>query len=210
MNMSLSYDDIRDLPLYKKLIGYLMFLAFLFALFYFLLYLPKLHEIESQESQIHKLEQEIIIKRIQAKNLRLYKEELKLLGEKYNMLLQQLPNKDMIDMILMNIASYERKEHLDSLLFKPGNEIKEGFYAIVPVQLKIKGTYKQIGKFFVDITNLPRIVAIKDFRFSNPEDKGGIVQLTADCNIETFRYIPETKQNSGKNKRVKNTGAEKR
>ena len=199
--MALTFQDIQGLPFYKKFLILLVVLGVLFGLFYYFIYMPKLDEVASLRAQLRQLDQQVIQKRKLVRNLRQFRKEFALLKKKYDESLRQLPNKEMIDKILMDIARFERKENLESILFKPKKEIKAGFYAIVPVQIQIHGTYHQIGNFFVDIVNLPRIVNIKSFKLSKPKDVNGEVVLTADCAIETYRYIPESERPKKKGRR---------
>ena len=202
--MALTFKDIQDLPFYKKFLILIVILGILFGLFYYFIYMPKLDEVASLQAQLRRLDQQVIQKRKLVRNLKQFRKEFALLKKKYDESLRQLPNREMIDKILMDIAKFERKENLESILFKPKKEVKMGFYAVVPVQIKIRGTYHQIGKFFVDIANLPRIVNIKSFKFSNPKDVNGAIFLTADCAIETYRYIPESERTPKKSRRRKN------
>ena len=207
--MALTFQDIQDLPFYKKFLILIVILMILFGLFYYFIYMPKLDEIASLRSQLRRLDQQVIQKRKLVRNIAQFRKEFALLKKKFNESLRQLPNREMIDRILMDIAKFERKENLESILFKPKNEIKKGFYAVVPVQIQIRGTYHQIGKFFEDIANLSRIVNVKGYKFTKPKDEDGIVLLTADCAIETYRYIPESERAPKKTGRRKNVRKKK-
>lgn len=207
--MALTFQDIQDLPFYKKFLILIVILTILFGLFYYFIYMPKLDEIASLRSQLRRLDQQVIQKRKLVRNIAQFRKEFALLKKKFNESLRQLPNREMIDRILMDIAKFERKENLESILFKPKNEIKKGFYAVVPVQIQIRGTYHQIGKFFEDIANLSRIVNVKGYKFTKPKDEDGIVLLTADCAIETYRYIPESERAPKKTGRRKNVRKKK-
>ena len=203
--MTLSYKDIQDQPFYKKFLLLVVILAILFGLFYYFFYRPKVQEAADLQRQCRELDQQIALKKRQVRDIEKYRREFKALLRDYELSLRQLLNKEMIDKILMDIAKFERKENLESILFKPENEIKQSFYAVVPMQIKIRGTYHKIGKFFEDIANLPRIVNVKAFKFANPKDEGGVVSLMADCAIETYRYIP-VKERSKKKGSVKGNG----
>jgi len=207
--MALTFRDIQDLPFYKKFLILIIILAILFGLFYYFIYLPKTEEVASLKSQVRRLDQQLVQKRKLVRDLKQFKQEFALLKKKLDESLRQLPNKEMIDKILMDIAKFERKENLESILFKPKKEVKRDFYAIVPVQIQIRGTYHQIGKLFEDIINLPRIVNVKGYKFSKPKDNDGIIALTADCAIETYRYIPESERAPKKTGRKKNARKKK-
>jgi len=207
--MALTFQDIQELPFYKKFLIIILILAVLFGLFYYFIYMPKLEEINRLRSQYRRLDQQVIQKRKLVKNIAQFRKEFALLKKKLEASLRQLPNKEMIDKILLDIARFERKENLESILFKPKKEIKRNFYAIVPVQIQIRGTYHQVGKFFEDIVNLPRIVNVKGYKFFQPKDADGLIILTTDCAIETYRYIPESERAPKKTRRKRNVKKKK-
>ena len=207
--MALTFQDILEYPFYKKFLIIVVILAVLFGLFYYFVYMPKLDEVAGLRSRLRRLDQQVIQKRKLVRNIEQFRKEFALLKKKFDASLRQLPNREMIDRILMDIAKFERKENLESILFKPKKEIKRDFYAVVPVQIQIRGTYHQIGKFFEDIVNLPRIVNVKGYKFYKPKDMEGLVIVTADCAIETYRYIPESERAHKKTGRKKNVRKKK-
>jgi len=207
--MALTFQDIRALPFYKKFLIIFLILALLFGLFYYFIYMPKTAEVADLKNKLSVLDRQLFKKRKLVRNIKQFKKEYAVLKVKLEKSLRQLPNKEMIDMILRDIAKFERRENLESILFKPGKEVRQGFYAVVPIGVQVKGTYHKIGKFFQDIVNLPRIVNIRGFKFTKPKDLDGIIFLTADCSIETYRYIPERERAPKKKGRKKNARSKK-
>jgi len=207
--MALTFQDLQALPFYKKFLILLIIVAVLFGLFFYFIYMPQQDEIARLKSQIRVIDRELFEKRKLVSHFKQFQKECTVLKVKLEKSLRQLPNKEMIDMILRDIAKFQREENLESILFKPGKEIRQGFYAVVPVNIQVKGTYHKIGKFFQDIVNLPRIVNVRGFTFSKPKDMDGIVFLTANCAIETYRYIPERERAPKKKGRRKNVRRKK-
>ena len=62
--------------------------------------------------------------------------------------LKQLPNKKEIDKLLQDISYHAIESGLVVLLFKPQKEIKKNFYAEIPVDIKLSGTYHDQAIFF--------------------------------------------------------------
>src|SRR5262249_9814312 len=72
-------------------------------------------------------------------------------------------------------------------LFKPAaQERMADFYAELPINVKITGSYHDMGAFASDVAQLPRIVTLNDLSIVN--DKG---TLTMDAVAKTFRYLDE-------------------
>ena len=76
--------------------------------------------------------------------------------------------------------------------FQPGSEKSNGFYAELPIKIKLVGTYHDFGNFVSGIAALPRIVTLHDIQIA-PVDasKGGYDSLTMDVTAKTYRYIED-------------------
>ncbi|MHB1094476.1 type IV pilus inner membrane component PilO, partial [Sulfuriferula sp.] len=70
-------------------------------------------------------------------------------------------------------------------LFKPGTEKIGDFYAELPINVRLTGTYHDLGAFASDIAQLPRIVTLHDIEIS--PDKNGV--LTMNAVVKTYRYL---------------------
>jgi type IV pilus assembly protein PilO len=72
-------------------------------------------------------------------------------------------------------------------VFKPGGESRKDFYAELPIQLKLTGSYHDLGSFAGDIAKLSRIVTLNDVNLA-PSREG---VMTLDVTAKTFRYLDE-------------------
>jgi type IV pilus assembly protein PilO len=63
------------------------------------------------------------------------------------------------------------------------------FYAEMPIQIKIKGNYHDIGAFATDISKLSRIVTLNDLSITpmNKDTKDSV--LSMDAVAKTYRYL---------------------
>lgn len=103
--------------------------------------------------------------------------------------LAELPNKKEIPTLLTSIASLAKDNGLDVLQFKPGKEKPQGFYAEVPVSLKLVGSYHEVAMFAYDVSNLARIVNINNLKLDSPKMDGGRNVLSVECLATTFRFV---------------------
>jgi len=78
---------------------------------------------------------------------------------------------------------------LEFELFRPGNERPADFYAELPIEMKVTGTYHQFGKFVSGVAALPRIVTMHDFSMGPMNDKTG--KMTMQITAKTYRYLDE-------------------
>jgi type IV pilus assembly protein PilO len=61
------------------------------------------------------------------------------------------------------------------------------FYAELPIQLRITGSYHDFGAFATDISRLSRIVTLNDIGLTAGKDG----QLIMDAVAKTYRYLDE-------------------
>jgi type IV pilus assembly protein PilO len=124
-------------------------------------------------------------KKRQAVNLDAYKQQLKDIEHSFGALLKQLPNKSEMDALLTDINQAGLGRGLQFELFKPGTEKIGDFYAELPINVRLTGTYHDLGAFASDIAQLPRIVTLHDIEIS--PDKNGV--LTMNAVVKTYRYL---------------------
>jgi type IV pilus assembly protein PilO len=75
-------------------------------------------------------------------------------------------------------------------LFKPAtSEVLSEFYAELPINIRVTGSYYDMGAFASDISKLSRIVLLNDVNLAlNTKDSGG---LTMDAVAKTYRYLDD-------------------
>ena len=134
------------------------------------------------------LKQGYINKKKQAVNLDLHRQQLREIDTQFGALLRQLPNKSQMDALLVDINQAGLGRGLQFELFKPaGQENAREFYAELPIQVKVVGTYHDMGAFASDVGQLSRIVTLNDVKI----DAGKDGNLTMEAVARTFRYLDE-------------------
>lgn len=121
----------------------------------------------------------------QSINLDALRKQKDKVGEYVLTLEKQLPSKAEMDALLSDINQAGLGRGLQFELFKPGQVIVKDYYAELPIDIKISGSYHDIGSFNSDIANLPRIVTLNNM--SLVAGKEG--NLTLDAVAKTFRYL---------------------
>jgi type IV pilus assembly protein PilO len=157
--------------------------------FVFLLYLPKQEEYSASQEQNEKLTAKLREDQAIAADLPRFKAEYEKMNKQLEQALKELPNEKEIPTLLTTISSLAKESGLDVLRFKPGNEIPQGFYAQVPVDLKLVGSYHQVASFFYSVGDLPRIVNISNVKLGGPKASPGGILLSVDCLATTFRFL---------------------
>src|SRR5688572_103873 len=148
----------------------------------------QIDELEAGRDEETKLKQSYLDKKRQAVNLDLHRQQLREIDTQFGALLRQLPNRSQMDALLVDINQAGLGRGLQFELFRPAqNEIARDFYAELPIQLKVIGTYHDMGAFASDVGQLSRIVTLNDVKIDTGKD--GV--LTMDAVARTFRYLDD-------------------
>ena len=132
-------------------------------------------------------------KQQRAANLDAYRAQLGEMERSFGAMLRQLPGKTEVPSLLVDISQTGLAAGLQEKLFQPGVEKSNGFYAELPIKIKLVGTYHQFGSFVSGIAALPRIVTLHDIQITPAGDikNGGYDNLTMDVTAKTYRYIED-------------------
>ena len=130
-------------------------------------------------------------KQQRAANLDAYKAQLAEMERTFGAMLRQLPGKTEVPNLLVDISQTGLAAGLQEKLFQPGSEKSNGFYAELPIKIKLVGSYHQFGAFVSGIAALPRIVTLHDIQITPVETKGSYDNLTMDVTAKTYRYIED-------------------
>jgi type IV pilus assembly protein PilO len=171
----LSIREVGNWPLLPKialLAAILVVIVALGALFDWKDQWDTLGAAQNEEDQ---LKSQYSQKKAKAINFDLYVQQLKEVEQSFGALVKQLPNRAEIDALLTDINQAGLGRGLTFELFRPASQERmQDFYAELPINLRITGTYHDMGAFASDVAQLPRIVT-----------------LTLDAVAKTFRYLDE-------------------
>jgi type IV pilus assembly protein PilO len=160
---------------------------------FFLLWQGQNEEIERGRVEVDSLKQKFLEKKKLAVNLEAYKQQRAEIEQSFGALLKQLPNKSEMDALLIDINQAGLGRGLVFELFRPSpTENFTEFYAELPVNLRVTGTYHDLGAFASDVSKMPRIVLLTDLKI-DPPNKDGI--LAMDAVAKTYRYLDEDEAN---------------
>lgn len=164
---------------------------------------PLLQKAEADEMD---LRSQFENKQQRAANLDAYRAQLGEMERSFGAMLRQLPGKTEVPNLLVDISQTGLAAGLQEKLFQPGSEKSNGFYAELPIKIKLVGTYHQFGNFVSGIAALPRIVTLHDIQITPVSDtkNGGYDNLTMDVTAKTYRYIED--EGAGRAAPKKKTG----
>jgi type IV pilus assembly protein PilO len=156
------------------------------GLFFYVFYLPKSGEIDELEQKYDELQVRLTKATAAAKNLKMYQKKYKEAQGKFRLVLRLLPDKKEIPSLLENISKSGRHSGLEFMLFKPSQEVSKGFYAEIPVEIKVTGGYHNLATFFDKVAKLSRVVTVSKVNIKGTKGPG---TLEASCVATTYRFI---------------------
>jgi type IV pilus assembly protein PilO len=186
-------ERFSKLPTQQKILAFVLIGAFIGAVFYFMFYSDLTDEEGKLETRIQQLEAEKASYEQKKRQYLAFRGEVSKLLETQKELLKVLPTKAEIHSLLRSVHAQGELSGLNILSFEPQAEVKEQYYARIPVNLRISGTFHQIYKFFYSVGQLKRIVNIKNL--SMEVTPGSVKNLcTASFTASTFRFLAQTPQ----------------
>ena len=184
----LTFDNIGEWPVLIKLVTVLIVCGAIIGAGYYYLMKDEYAALEKVEKTELDLRAELERKQAKAVNLAAYKEQLKEMQESFGVMLRQLPDKNDIAGLLVDVSQTGLAAGLEFELFQPMPEIKRDFYAEKPIKIRVVGGYHEFGEFVSGLAALPLIVTVHDVNISRKKDSG---QLIMEATAKTYRYLEE-------------------
>jgi type IV pilus assembly protein PilO len=185
---SIDINDIAGWPLPIKIGGIaLICVALLFAGYWFLIS-DELEQFDVEQKKEASLRDSYLNKKALALNLPAYKQQMEEMQQTFGTLLRQLPNRTQVPNLLVDITQAGLGRGLNFVLFKPEKEKPQEFYAELPINIRVTGTFHELGQFISDIAALPRIVTVGNIDISS-DPKSGMLTMAAVA--RTFRYLEQ-------------------
>lgn len=203
-------ENILDRPLSHRvgILGGSVVLVIIIGWFMFLA--PALDVRTELVDEIEKLSDQIATERRLAMNLPRFRAEVKDLDIKLKFALQELPDEREIPDLLASISNLARDSGLDVQLFKPRPESLKEFYAEVPVEIDVIGSFHQVASFFDEVGQLSRIVNIGGISVREPQVKDEFVSIKVNLIATTFRYLSEAERDRMKSQSDKGSRGKRR
>lgn len=201
--MNLGIEKIAKLPNKQKVVLLILLLVAVGASMVFFLIRPKYKDLKAAEAKLGTLQTQLQADRKAAANLPALIKEYERLNFALQAALTELPNQKEIPALLTSVTDGGKKAGLDFLLFRPKAEEKKDFYAAVPVDITVSGSYESVGNFFSSVANLPRIVNISNVNFSDIKKAGDRNIMKVSCLATTFRFLDEKEKAENKDQKAK-------
>lgn len=162
------------------------------AYWYFVLD-SKLIEIHRVQQSLDQLDKDIARFRVQVAKLPELERDLDVRTKELHYAKTLLPeDAKALEVLLASFEQIGRDENVEFILFQPGSEKQEDFYATRNVQLQISGTFHKLMTYFDRLARLDRLVSIQNIVFNpvsdfSPTDK----YLNVKLDLQVYRALTE-------------------
>jgi len=191
--MALSLDSINKLPTSKKVLILVAIICVGIGSYAYSFFIPQRNEMKALKDELNKLARELNETKAIERELKKFDEQRAKLQAEFDSALIQLPNEKEIPEILRNISSLGKESNLEFTLFKPKPEEPQDFYAKVPIELIVLGSYHNTGIFFDKVGKLPRIINVINFNMTRAKDMKGKgeeeIFVKTSCLVNTYRFM---------------------
>lgn len=194
----LDINNIGDWPPAAKAVVVLLLCAGVGYGWYHFSTSEQIAALELAQRKETELREAFRAKQKKAVNLEAYELQLAEMNESFGAMLKRLPDKTEVDSLLIDVSQTGLAAGLEFELFQPTGEISQGFYAELPIKVRVTGKYHQFGHFISGLAALPRIVTIHDVAIMANKPAGSREPATADrplaleAMVKTYRYLEET------------------
>lgn len=189
-SISLQFRDLNGVhpglwPIAPRILSAIGSIVLVIILGWYFYWSGQIEELDAGQQEEQKLKESFKQKMQQAISLDALKEQRKLVLQYVATMEKQLPSKSEMDALLSDINQAGIGRGMTFDLFKPGQVVAKDYYAELPIDIKLSGSYHDMGEFASDIAKLPRIVTLNNLTITTGKDSNLLLDVVA----KTFRYL---------------------
>lgn len=184
-------EKFAKIPLKQKIALLAVLWGLMGALYYFLVYSDQEEQKGAFEAQLQKINQEKTKLQLISEEKLKFEKRLQELEDKRKKALSLLPDEPQLEELELEISRRAKQAQIRITRIIPLPEVPMGFYARVPVELYLEGTFHQLVVFFNHVAEMKRIVNIQDVGFTDPKRREGQIYLTTRVLATTYRSLKE-------------------
>lgn len=194
--------DLRDIdfktagswPMQLKYAVCAFVIVIILLLAWFLMVKDKRDEMLRLEGEEAVLRADFESKQGRAANLEPLKQQLAQMELILQQMLRQLPSKNEMPDLIVDVSQQALASGITNELFQPGPETPREFYAEKPISIRMVGNYHQFGAFMSGVASLPRVVIMTMHDISLKPRGANNELLEMAGTIKTYRYLDPDEQ----------------
>lgn len=186
---NLDFNNSGAWPTQVKIGACVILAAVIVAFTWWYFVTEKRDILANEENTERTLREEFQNKQGRAANLEPLKQQLAQMEVMLQQMLRQLPSKNEMPDLIVDISQTALAAGISNELFQPGAEVQRDFYAEKPISLRMVGTYHQFGAFVSGVASLPRVVIMTMHDIQLKPRGQGDATLVLEGTVKTYRYL---------------------
>jgi len=186
---NLDFNNSGAWPTQVKIGACVILAAVIVAFTWWYFVTDKRDILANEENTERTLREEFQNKQGRAANLEPLKQQLAQMEVMLQQMLRQLPSKNEMPDLIVDISQTALAAGISNELFQPGAEVQRDFYAEKPIALRMVGTYHQFGAFVSGVASLPRVVIMTMHDIQLKPRGQGDATLVLEGTVKTYRYL---------------------
>lgn len=189
--MAVDAETVANLSPAKKALLILVIAGVIVGLYWYSFYRGKAEIYNRLKTEYSNKQAKLNENQAIARNLPRFKEEVEKLNLQLTRVVQELPNKREIPNLLETLSNLGSINGLQVVYVRPMSDVNRDFFAEVPIQIKVKGGYHELGMFLDAVSKLPRIINVGNITMGHPveDEESGSMVLDISAIATTYRYI---------------------
>jgi type IV pilus assembly protein PilO len=194
---NLDFNNSGAWPFQVKIGACILLIVVVVGLAWYLKVSDQRVQLQEEEGVEATLREEFQGKQGRAANLEPLKQQLAQMEVMLQQMLRQLPSKNEMPDLIVDVSQTALASGINNELFQPGAETQREFYAEKPISLRMVGTYHQFGAFVSGVASLPRVVIMTMHDIQLKPRGAGEATLVLEGTVKTYRYLDEDEEAAG-------------
>ena len=191
---NLDFNNAGSWPFQVKIAACILLGVLIVGAVWYFIVSDKRLVLEQREQTERDLRSDFEQKQGRAANLEPLKQQLAQMEVMLQQMLRQLPSKNEMPDLIVDVSQTALASGITNELFQPGAENRLEFYAEKPIALRMVGTYHQFGAFVSGVASLPRVVIMTMHDISLTPRDGNEATLELEGTVKTYRYLDEDEE----------------
>ena len=161
------------------------------GLFFYFYVMPLQADMDGRRLTLAGLRANITKGSITANQLNQFKQQVAELEARLESLRAVLPEEKDVADLLRRVQTLATQSNLSIRGFKPSPSVTKQLHAEWPIQLKLDGTYHNLGTFFDRVSKFSRIINISNVDIKAKDKQEPNMTVSADCVATTFVLLDQ-------------------
>ena len=184
------YEGLGRMSKTKRMFIFVLSFLLILGGWYYVVFAPKHKELTKLEDTLTAETRKLERYKVKSRTYRKWERKVQQVEGSFRTATSALPDKRELPALLKGISLAGSRAGLSFLLFQPDPEVDRDFYKEIPISLQVQGKYHQMAEFFYLVSQLNRIVSIRNLNMVRHPDELDVVEMN--CRAVTYMFTEPT------------------